>query len=244
MLPPPAFLLLSRLSGLAATEPTLSLLHFFFFPPVSLPFPARRLQLFFGFLRFFASLPPSAILSSFPLSSSPFPSPLLTVLASVPVPVPVPLRRSSTGPHPRPRPRSRPVLLRSPLLPFPFPLRPRPHDHSRPRCRLRSHPRLQSRPRPRSLLPVPRTRLPPQYDALVQTPGLANGAVECSQAPPLVCRDGGACGMRAPAVKQKKSPPKTCYFCPSRQMLGLIGVCLRPVLYPSDGELLNEGMHL
>ena len=29
-----------------------------------------------------------------------------------------------------------------------------------------------------------------------------------------------------------------------RQMLGLIGVCLRPVLYPSDGELLDKGMHV
>ena len=49
-----------------------------------------------------------------------------------------------------------------------------------------NHPRLQSRPRLRSLLPVPRTRLPLRYDALVQTPGLAHGTVGCSQAaPPL-----------------------------------------------------------
>ena len=27
-------------------------------------------------------------------------------------------------------------------------------------------------------------------------------------------------------------------------MLELVGVCLRPVLYPSDGELLDEGMHV
>ena len=27
-------------------------------------------------------------------------------------------------------------------------------------------------------------------------------------------------------------------------MLGLVGVCLRPVLYPSDGELLDEGIHV
>ena len=27
-------------------------------------------------------------------------------------------------------------------------------------------------------------------------------------------------------------------------MLGLIGVCLRTVLYPSDGELLDKGMHV
>ena len=103
-----------------------------------------------------------------------------------------------------PRPRSRPALLRSLPPPFPLPLRPRPHDRSRPRYRLRSHPQLQSRPRPGSLLPVPRIRLPPRYDALVRTPGLANGAVGCSQAPPPVCRDGDACGMRVPAVKQKR----------------------------------------
>ena len=125
MLPPPVSLLLSRLSGLAATEPTLSFLHFFRFPPVSPPFPARRLQLFCGFLRFFASLPPSPILFSFPLSSSPFPSPLLQsslpspfpspfpsgvrVRVPNPVPVPVPVLRSSVHFHPRSRSRSVPV---------------------------------------------------------------------------------------------------------------------------------------
>ena len=64
---------------------------FFLFPPVSPPFPARRLQLFCGFLRFFASRLPSPILSSFPfpLSSSPFPSPLLSSLPS-PFPSPFP----------------------------------------------------------------------------------------------------------------------------------------------------------
>ena len=36
-------------------------------------------------------------------------------------------------------------------------------------------------------------------------PGLANGAVGCSQAPPPVCRDGDACGMRVHAVKQKRT---------------------------------------
>ena len=110
---------------------------------------------------------------------------------------------SPSPPRPRSRPRSRPTLLRSFPPPFPFPLCPRPHDRSHPRYRLRSHPRLRSRPRPRSPLAVPRTRLPPRYDALVQTPDLANGTVGCSQAPPPVCRDGDACGMRVPAVKQK-----------------------------------------
>ena len=168
---------------------------------MSHPFPARRLQLFCGFLRFFVSLPPSLILFSFPfpLSSSPFPSPLLSSLPSPfssPFPSGVRLRVPTPVPVPVPAP--------SPL-PFPFPLRPRPHDRSPPRYRLRSHPRLQSRPRPRSPLPVPRTRLPPRYDALVQTPDLTNGAVGCSQAPPPVCRDGDACGMRVPAVKQKEN---------------------------------------
>ena len=140
-----------------------------------------------------------------------------TLLASVPVPVPVPIRCSSTVPTPVPVPvpvpsplpssapsfTSTPVPVPAPSL-FPFPLRPRPYDRSRPRYRLRSHPRFQSRPRPRSLLPAPRIRLPPRYDALVQTPGLANGAAGCSQAPPPVCRDGDAYGMRVPAVKQKR----------------------------------------
>ena len=38
--------------------------------------------------------------------------------------------------------------------------------------------------------------------------------------------------------------PKTCYFGPLRQMLRLVAAFLRPVLYPSDGELLDEGMHV
>ena len=241
MLPPPAFLLLSRLSGLAATEPTLSFQHFSFFSPVSPPFPARHLQLFCVFLRFLDSLPPppGPLLVPVPVILVPVPI-SAAVLASIPVPVHVPVfvygspppSRSPFPPRPRSRPRSRPALFCSSPPLFPFPLCPRPHDRSRPRYRLRSHPRLKSRPRRRLLLPVPRTRLPPRYDALVQTPGLANGAVGCSQAPPPVCRDGDVCRMRVPAVKQRESPRMTCYFCPFRQMLGLIGVCLRPVLYP------------
>ena len=74
-------------------------------------FPARRLQLFCGFLRFFASLPPSPILFSFPLSSSslpsllqssllsPFPSPFPScVRLRVPTPVPVPVSAPSPLP--------------------------------------------------------------------------------------------------------------------------------------------------
>ena len=109
--PPFASLLLSRRSGLAATEPTLSFLHFFLFSSKSPPFPARRLQLFCGFLRFFASYPPFPILSSFPLSSFPFPSLLLSSLpSSFPFPSGVRLRVST----PRPRPRLVPApVLRS-----------------------------------------------------------------------------------------------------------------------------------
>ena len=69
MLPPPAFLLLSRLSGLPATGPTLSFLHVFLFPPKSPPFPSWR-QVLCGFLRFSVSLPPSPIMISFPFPSS------------------------------------------------------------------------------------------------------------------------------------------------------------------------------
>ena len=50
--------------------------------------------------------------------------------------------------------------------------------------------------------------------------------------------------MKVPAVKQKQSLPKTYYFRPFRQVLGLVGVCLRTVLYPSDDELLDEYMHV
>ena len=199
MLPPPASLLLPRLSELAATEPTLSFLHFFRFPPMSPLFPARRLQLFCGFLRFFASLPPSSILFSFPLSPSPFPSPLQSSLSSpfpsgvqlrvpTPVPVPVPVLPFFVRFHPRSRSRSVPVPMTA-HVPVTV-----------------SVPTPDSNPAPapvRSFLPLG-SGYPPRYDALVRTPGLANGAVGCSQAPPPVWRDGDACGMRVPAVKQKR----------------------------------------
>ena len=90
--PPPASLLFSRLSGLAATGPTLFCLRFSLVPLISSPFPTWRLQLLCGFLRFFVSLPPSPMLSSFPSpfpSSSPFPSPLLLSFPS-PLPSPFP----------------------------------------------------------------------------------------------------------------------------------------------------------
>ena len=50
--------------------------------------------------------------------------------------------------------------------------------------------------------------------------------------------------MKVSAVKQKRSPPKTCYFIPLRQMLGLVEVYLRPLLYPYDGELHDKDMRV
>ena len=169
-----ASLLFSRLSGWAGTEPNLSCLRFFSFHP-SLPrFPASRLQLLCGFLRFPSSPPPSPIPSSFP-----FPSPLLLSFPSL-LPSPFPYCVPSFA--------STPVLLPAPSPP-PSTFTSPPPFRFRSRCRLRSRPGL------RSLLPVPRTRLPPRYDARVKTPGPANGAVGCSQAPPPVCRNGDACGV-------------------------------------------------
>ena len=84
---PPASLLFFRLSGLADTEPSLSCLRFFPFPPNFLTW---RIQLLCSFLRFLASLPPSPIPSSFPSPfpcSSPFSS---TLLLSFPSPLPSP----------------------------------------------------------------------------------------------------------------------------------------------------------
>ena len=97
-----------------------------------------------------------------------------------PSPSPFPPR-----PRPRSRPRSRPALLRSLPPPFTFPLRPRPHDRSRPRYRLRSHLRLQSRPRPRSLLPAPRTRLPPGTMRLYRRRALRMGLSGARKRHPL-----------------------------------------------------------
>ena len=90
--------------------------------------------------------------------------------------------------------------------------------------------------------PTP-TWLPPRYNLRVQTPCLPNGAVECPQAPPSICRDNVACRMKVPAVKQKRIV-KTWYFRHFRQLLRLVGVYLRPALYTSDGELLGEGIHI
>ena len=154
---------------------------------------------FFVLLRLSSTLPdpvlipvPVPILVPVPISA--------TDVVSVPAPVPVPILCSPTGSHPRTRSRSRPrsylAFLRSSPPPFSFP--PRPHHRSRPRSR------LCSRPRPRSLLSVPLTRLPPWYDARVQTPGLANGVIGCSKAPRPVYRYGDACGIKVLVVKQER----------------------------------------
>ena len=127
------------------------------------------------------------------LSSSP---PSLSIIfpfpVSDPVPVPAPVPVSGTALVSVPAP----VSVLPPPIPISFPLRPRPHHRSRPRCRCRS------------LFSVPRTWLPLRYNVCAQTPGRANGAVGCPRAPLPVCRDGNACGMKVPAVKQKRTAAK------------------------------------
>ena len=115
-----------------------------------------------------------------------------TALVSVPAPVPVSILCPSMGLHPCPRSRSHGV-------PAPVPI-------SGSFVRLISVPVPAPSPSPftsplPSLFPPP---FAPRYDTRVKTPGLANGAVGCSQAPPSVCRDGDACGMKVPAVKQNR----------------------------------------
>ena len=120
---------------------------------------------------------------------SSFPSSFVRQLVPTPVPAPSPLsspspscvRSLASTPVPAPAPSPSPSPFRSP-----FP------------------PRLRSFPRPRSLLPLPRTRLPLRYNTRAQTSGLANRAVGCPQAPlPVCCRDYVACGMKGSAAKQK-----------------------------------------
>ena len=186
----PASLLFSRLSGLAASGPTLSCLHVFF------PHMASTTLVWFLALLRLPSAFPNPILVPVPPLLLTFPSPLPS--RSYPVlvhrspllsPVPFP-------PHHRSRPRSRFALLRSPPPPFLLLLCPRPRPQFR--AHLRSRPRLRSRIRPRSLFPVPRTQIPPRYDACVQAPDLANGAVRCPQALPSACIDDDACGIKVP----------------------------------------------
>ena len=137
-----------------------------------------------------------------------------TVLASVPVPVPVPIWCSSTVLYLRPRSGSRPIPA-----PVPVPvLRSFVHLHHRSRSHFVTVPMTfyvpitVSVPAPDSgPTPDPVSSFlslgpgySPRYDVLVQTPGLADGVIGRSQAPPPVCRDGDACGMKVPAVKQKR----------------------------------------
>ena len=146
-------------------------------------------------LRLFSALPdpalvPVPVLILVPVASplllsslSPLPSLLPSCVrprasTPVPVPVPVPILRPFVRLHLRScscfrsyfvsvsslftSPSLPPTPLPSPFLPLtPIP------------------------PRPRSLLPVPRVRLPPRYNGHIQTPGLVNRAVGCSQRHPL-----------------------------------------------------------
>ena len=185
MLPPRASLLFSRLSGLAATGPTLP---FHVFPLSTQVSPVSHMAStsyvrFLALLRLSFALPdsilvPVPILIHIPIST--------IALVSVPTPLPVPIVCSSKALHLRPCPRPRPVPAPVPvpsapsfasnLFPVPVPtLSPSPT----PRSHLRSRPRLRSRSRPRSILPVFWTRLTPRCDARVQAPGLTNGAVGC-----------------------------------------------------------------
>ena len=50
--------------------------------------------------------------------------------------------------------------------------------------------------------------------------------------------------MKAHAVKQKRIAAEDVLLLFPHQMLGLVGVYLRPVLYPSDGDLFNTDMHV
>ena len=152
------------------------------------PFPTWRLQPFRGFLRFFISPPPSSV----PVLVS------TTSLVSVPAPIAIPNFVF--------------VLGFPPPFPFLFSIRPRlrhrlcPRSYPRPRSRLRSH------PRPHTPFFVRRTQLPPRYNAGVQTPGFANGAIGCTQAPSSVCRDDDVCEMKAPAVNEKYVYVHVCIF--------------------------------
>ena len=92
------------------------------FSPKSPPFPTWRLQLLCGFLRVFASSPPSPILSSFPFPSSspsplplPFLSPFPSCAPSFVSPFPVPV--SAPSPSPTPFPPPTPIPLPTPFDP-------------------------------------------------------------------------------------------------------------------------------
>ena len=109
--------------------------------------------------------------------------------------------------RPGSRPRSHPVFVYGSPPPSPSPFPPRSCSHSRfvpvptPDPVTVSVPTPDSDPAPDPVRSLP--SLGPGYPLgtmrLYRHPGLANGAVECSQAPPH-----DACGMKVPAVKQKR----------------------------------------
>ena len=143
------------------------------------------------------------------------PIPISTItLVSVPASVPIPILCSSTGLHPVLVPVPAPSTLPSPFpscvrlrvstpVPVPVPIL-RSFVRLYPRSRSRSVPDSGPAPDPVRSFPHLEPGYLSWYDARVQTPCLANGAVGCSQAPPPVCRDGNACGMKVPTVKQKR----------------------------------------
>ena len=119
------------------------------------------------------------------------PPPPLVILVSVPVSAPVPV--------PAPLPISSTTLVSVPAL-VPVPV-------LRPFSRL--CPRPGSRPVPVPvLIPVATSRpsdlVPPSVQCACTEAGPANGAVGCPQASLPFCRYDVACGMKVPAVKQKR----------------------------------------
>ena len=70
-----------------------------------------------------------------------------------------------------------------------------------------------------------------------------NGAVECLQVTSSVCRDGDACGMKGPAVKQTRIAAKDGLLQSLPPDVGTHRSVSPTCIYPSDGELLDEGMH-
>ena len=116
---------------------------------------------------------------------------LLAILVSVPVSTPVPV--------PTPVPISTTTLVSVPAL-VPVPV-------LRPFSRL--HPRPSLRPVPVPVpIPLATSRpsdpVPPSVQCAYTEAGPANGAVGCPQASLPFCRYDVACGMKVPAVKQKR----------------------------------------
>ena len=138
-------------------------------------------------------------------------------------------------------------LSLSPSLPLHSRSRPRPRPHPLPRHRFRSRYCSLPRSRSRSLVPFPGAWVSAWHIVLEQGSCLTTGPASCLQSSLTVGRDGRdgvACGMAKPVVKQKKLPPETHCFYPLHQIPGLVEVFLRLVLHPSSGQLLNKGLHL